>query len=239
MGFADLAGIEYAVNYHTLSGDGMELVHDGEVKVYRNRGALPRAYLVGSYQVIPNRGERLRFMSRRNFDPREQVVLEEKLDALQGTGEGKVQITRHDPEVVAVELEECEGGILVLSDTYYPGWEARVDGTPTPIFRANHVFRAVSVPAGARQVVFCFDPLSFRAGVWLSGMAWMSLVGSLVFYWRRRLRLPRSLTETGGNLLMTWALQVALILVLHGAASRWPLWAEALVRSQVLSGWGG
>jgi hypothetical protein len=60
-------------------------------------------------------------------------------------------------EVVATSTS---GGLLVLHDTYYPGWLAEVDGQPAAILRAYVLFRGVEVPAGTHRVTFRFAPLS-------------------------------------------------------------------------------
>ena len=57
-------------------------------------------------------------------------------------------------------MESTAGGIVVLSDIYYPGWTCTIDGQPTPIARADYVLRAIRVPAGRHAVVMTFDPKS-------------------------------------------------------------------------------
>jgi uncharacterized membrane protein YfhO len=67
----------------------------------------------------------------------------------------------------------------VLADTWYPGWKATVDGTPTRVYRANCVFRAVRVPSGAHMVAWVFKPEAFRIGLW-AGMVSIVVVIGLV-----------------------------------------------------------
>jgi uncharacterized membrane protein YfhO len=57
---------------------------------------------------------------------------------------------------------------VVVSELYYPGWRATMDGIDTPIYRADHALRAVLVPAGRHSVEMVFDPLSFRVGAIIS-----------------------------------------------------------------------
>jgi hypothetical protein len=66
---------------------------------------------------------------------------------------------------VTIELPDGSAGLLVLSDTFFPGWKAVVDGAQRPIHRVNGTFRGVFVEAGDRQVVFTYDPASFKWGV--------------------------------------------------------------------------
>jgi len=59
-------------------------------------------------------------------------------------------------------------GYLVLTDTFYPGWRAYVDGVETPIYQANYLFRAVPLNAGDHEVRFVYRPKSFAVGAALS-----------------------------------------------------------------------
>ena len=141
--FAALASVEYAVRYS----------RDGGFEVQRLTTALPRAYVVGQYHLATSPRAGLGYMAR-GFPMRREVVLEEAPPASIGLG-GAAEIVRYEDEEVAVALTDSVGGILVLSDTYYPGWRAFVDGVERPILRANHVFRAVEVPGwGARGRLF-------------------------------------------------------------------------------------
>ena len=83
-------------------------------------------------------------------------------------------------------------GLLVLSDTYDRGWKATIDGQATPVYAANHAFRAVAVPAGAHQVDFRYEPLSFRIAVALSLVTLGAVVGVYLALWIRRARGPRA-----------------------------------------------
>ena len=67
---------------------------------------------------------------------------------------------------VVIETQNEDSGMLVLSDNYYPGWSASVDGAPAEIFRANCTMRAVKVPAGRHMVSFVFMPMTFKASVY-------------------------------------------------------------------------
>ena len=73
---------------------------------------------------------------------------------------GAAAITAADDDVVTIAVEAPAAGILVLHDLYYPGWEARIDGAPSPVLRADLLFRGVAVPAGHHTVQFRFHPFS-------------------------------------------------------------------------------
>ncbi|MCK4572353.1 YfhO family protein, partial [candidate division WOR-3 bacterium] len=79
-------------------------------------------------------------------------------------------------------------GYLVLSEHYYPGWEAYVDGERVKILRANYLFRAIPLGSGEHKVKFIFSPETFQIGVILSllGVLFIIVAGITV-----HLRTPK------------------------------------------------
>jgi hypothetical protein len=144
---------------------GFRLVYDREVRVYENLHVMPRAFLVDRATRV-SADEALATITRADFDPRTApVLLEEASPALPespGGSPGSAEVTAVSANRVAVRVNAARASYLVLSDTNYPGWQARLDGAPTPIFQAHYLFRAVHVPAGAHEIVFTFMPASYR-----------------------------------------------------------------------------
>ena len=206
----------------------MRYSRDGGFDVQRLPTALPRAYAVGQFHLATSPRAGLSYMAR-GFPMRREVVLEEAPTAPIGPG-GAAEIVRYEDEEVAVALADSAGGILVLSDTYYPGWRAFVDGVERPILRANHVFRAVVVPAGAREVVFSYEPDSFRYGLLVSVAAAALLLG--LAWGGRRLILPpvENMPVDAGAQLKVRAVLGVLVFALHAIATQGPLWSEWLER---------
>ena len=83
-----------------------------------------------------------------------------------------------EPDGYVFAVASARRQFLVLSDSYYPGWEAEVDGVPVPIHRANMAFRAVVVPEGKHTVEFRYRPDSFYYG---AGVSAFTLVAGSVF----------------------------------------------------------
>lgn len=73
-----------------------------------------------------------------------------------------VRLTSYQPNNLRYTVDSKNGGIVVFSEIYYPGWTATVDGTPTPIARVNYILRALTVKPGKHTVVFDFHPSSIR-----------------------------------------------------------------------------
>lgn len=100
--------------------------------------------------------------------------------ACERLGAGEAVIVVDEAERVVVSVAASSPTWLVLADTFYPGWEAALDGQQVTVRRANGAFRAVEVPAGRHEVAFTYRPLSLRVGAAISGAAlavWMGLVG--------------------------------------------------------------
>jgi len=70
---------------------------------------------------------------------------------------------------------------LVLSDVWYPGWSAFVDGTEVEVLKGDYLFRAVHVPGGRHIVTFVYSPWSFPVGLVLSLVAWPCVLATLWF----------------------------------------------------------
>ncbi len=140
------------------------------LRVARNADALPRAYVVEGHRVVSN-AEALARAARGDFDFRRAVLLESQPPRPAPSDPAPLRAARiaaYAPERVEVEAESPRGGLLVLSDSWFPGWEARVDGELAPILRANGVYRAVAVAPGRHHVVFQYRPASLRRGALVS-----------------------------------------------------------------------
>jgi hypothetical protein len=101
-------------------------------------------------------------------------------------GAGRAEITEDRRNRVTVTISSETGGVLVLSDNYYPGWTALLDGQPVELLRANHTMRAVRVPAGDRVVSFVFAPQSFWISLY-AGAGICLLAFAAIAIGRRRL----------------------------------------------------
>ena len=152
------------------------LVHSGDVKIYENLDNLPRAFVVHRARVLDDEAA-IAAMKDLSFRPEEQVILAPGCgEAMKGQpGGDQVEILSYEPQRVVISAELTEKGYLVLTDAYYPGWRAVVDGLETPIYRANLLFRAVYLPAGKHRVEFIYDPLSFKLGAAISLVTLLAL----------------------------------------------------------------
>ena len=71
--------------------------------------------------------------------------------------------------------------LLMLSEVWDPGWSATVDGEPAPVLLADHVLRAVPVPAGEHTVTLTYEPLYLRLGLAIAALTLVAIVVVAVF----------------------------------------------------------
>jgi uncharacterized membrane protein YfhO len=96
--------------------------------------------------------------------------------SLTGTAQGAAEIVAETPVSITLRLNMKTPGLVVLADLWDKGWRAAVDGAPVSIVRVNHALRGVPAPEGAQLLRFDYQPASFTLGLWLAGLAMLSLV---------------------------------------------------------------
>ena len=90
---------------------------------------------------------------------------------------GTASVLENRAERVVVQVDATARGFLLLADQFAPGWEARVNGKPAELMRANHAFRLVEVPAGHSEVEFRYRPRSVYIGAVISLATLVALLG--------------------------------------------------------------
>jgi hypothetical protein len=147
----------------------------------------PRVWIVPHAERLVS--DHLSTLKRCNFSTTVLLASSDELPESIGEKPGTARIAEYRPNRVVMELDGTAGW-LVLSDVWFPGWTCRVDGSEVPVYHANHAFRAVPVPAGAKQADFTFSPRSYRVGWWLSVCAVAALAVAcatgLLLHFRRR-----------------------------------------------------
>ncbi len=171
------------------AGAGFRLRVDGDhADLYENRAVLPRAFLARRVRVIRDPSKILPALLEGDLDLAQEAVVEQPiaLEPNDGGDPGAVSFQELTPEHIQIEVNASYPALLVLNDNYYPGWNAYLDGTPTPIYRTNYLVRGVLVPAGSHRVEFRYEPTSVRLGLALSGLAVLALGGGLAWELARR-----------------------------------------------------
>ncbi|HVZ67429.1 MAG TPA: YfhO family protein [Patescibacteria group bacterium] len=172
----------WAFPYWTYPVDTFrEVYKDDKYLVLENDKAQPRAFFVDKAKVVKNNREILRQLFRKELDLRKNAVLEENPGISEGNSSGSAIVKVYTPNKVEVATNNNKASVLVLSDPYYPGWRATINGKPAKIYRADYALRAVVVPKGKNTVTFSYNPKSFLYGLVLAGIGVIMLI-LLMFY---------------------------------------------------------
>jgi hypothetical protein len=213
-----------------LQGKKEDLLKENTIKLYRNRNYFPRACLVKDFRIMDSKAI-LYTMIDKKFGPREEVLLEEEPIKLRNgergmrNGKSLHSVDRQNPQSAIrnpnsvgglsnevefiveknnelhLRVRATENALLVLSDTYYPGWKAfvypvrydsynqvdlvdtklsnRVNGEEVKIYRADYNFRAIPLKPGEYEVKFIYNPFSFKIGMLVS---LLTLIGIGVYF---------------------------------------------------------
>jgi hypothetical protein len=167
-----------------------------ETLILRNARAAPRAWLVAEAEAVDAEESlrRIRGESTHDFDPRRTALLEldrADLPRLPGgliAADSEARITLYEPNRLTVETSTPTAAMLVVSEIFYPGWEATLDGQPARIYLTDYLLRGIHVPAGKHTVQMRYTAPGARRGALISGFTVLLIAGLLIYGWRTRAR---------------------------------------------------
>jgi hypothetical protein len=184
-----LLNVEYVLSRRDLDGPGLERVHEeGDVKVYRVGDPLPRAWVVYNTRIAAD-DEAFGLLDAADFDPRATAVLPPESAALAlpaGGGPGSAALVLASaPGRLVLQVSSAADGLLVVSQPFYPGWQARVDGARVPLYRLDVLLQGLPLGAGDHRVELSYHLPLWPA--WLSLIALLACLAALVWVRSRRL----------------------------------------------------
>jgi hypothetical protein len=188
-----LLNVGYVLSDRDLDSPGLTRVFppgdpsEGQVRVYAMGDPFPRAWVVHAVEVIPAQEAALARLSADTFDLRRVAVVSQPLAlALPGPTHGSTaQVLTFAPADISLRVDAVADGLLVLSEIYYPGWRASVDGLPAPVLRADGLLRGIPIPQGQHVVRVWYAPASVRAGLAISALA-LILIGAVGVWYMLR-----------------------------------------------------
>lgn len=152
--------------------------------IYQNKTAKPPAYIAYKTKTIQTVEQAVMELGKEDFLNQNVVLTESDLSQFhfdQSGPAGEAKIIDSSNSEVAIEASTSNNGLLVLTDSYYPGWKAYIDDTQTSIYQVNLSQRAVILPAGTHTIRFSYQPQSFFIGkiITVSSMIIVSLASFL------------------------------------------------------------
>ena len=182
-----LLNVLYVLDERDLNGTGLRRVHEeDELKVYEVSDPFPHAWVVHEIQAVDNDEEAYALLNRDDFDLRRSAVVSDAPHFDRNTAEGATaQVIETAPNSFVVQADLPAPGLLILSEIYYPGWKAMVDGQPAPLLRTDIVLRGVPVPAGSHRVELHYAPQSLSIGALISGLTLLACLAGLALHLSR------------------------------------------------------
>jgi hypothetical protein len=176
------------VKYKTVTNE-----KDRTVSLESHPTYLPRAFFLYAFNVVWNEQDLQAYMKSSEFHHRTTALLEKDpgviLKADTAGRQWKAHVREYRDNSITLDVETDRDGLLVLSEIYYPGWHAIVDGNETEIFRTDYNLRSLVVPAGKHEVVMKFQPASFvQGGLITIGSLLLCVAGGAVSFSRHRRR---------------------------------------------------
>ena len=165
----------------------------GQTVPIQNPYAYGNAWFVDKLNYVNNANEEIAAVGK--IDLRHQAVADAKFK--EQLGEATVQdtasvvtITSYEPNRLTYDVNSGKGGVLVFSEIYYPGWEAKVDGQPVELGRVDYILRALNVQPGKHQVELSFFPKSVNLTETIAYIAYVLLIllvaAGVFLEWKRR-----------------------------------------------------
>jgi len=146
----DFLNTKYLLSFDEIKSDKfIKVLEEGQTKVYENKNASPRLFF--AEKIISENNEISTLFKN---DLRKTAVVDGYTQVSQNLSVGLVSEILYSANIISMKTNNVGDGYLVFSDAYYPTWSAYVDDVKTQIYKTNHAFRGIFVPAGIHTVQF-------------------------------------------------------------------------------------
>jgi hypothetical protein len=178
-----LLGVKYILTPDSTNLNSLPVVYQGEVNIYKMPFFVPRVFVAHHVEYASSPEQATDRINALGPEIAHRVILEKEIpERYMHTGtyrdiDSSASIIEYKANQVVIEAQSQKPGILVLTDVFYPGWRAYVDGKPTEVFRVDGLVRGVLLEKGSHTVTFRYLPDTFVAGLIVAAIAF---AGSLI-----------------------------------------------------------
>lgn len=150
-----LLDLQHPVDKDALLHAGWEEVPSGMwARLFRNLEVMPRFFLAAKVRAVRDAQESLQ--AAQNLDPRQEAVVEGAAPPAEASG--RVEVIDYRNNRVTLTSESAGRSLLVTSETWSPGWKAKVDGRLVDLLVVNHAFRGLALDAGQHRIEMTYSP---------------------------------------------------------------------------------
>jgi len=196
---------KYILSYFNLNNPSLEKVHQVNfdqlmmpLNIYYNKYWLPRSYFVRNIKIVPTDDSVIRdlqvikSMIDPGFDFGNTAVVEKEINLKPSDGQSSVAIDSWAGSHISLSASTDSENFLVISNTFYPGWQAYIDDKPVEIYRANYLYQGVIVEPGKHKIEFIYRPKSFVLGKKISLISLTFVIIFLINYAIIRLKFKKN-----------------------------------------------
>lgn len=193
----DMLGVKYllartdaqSADTSTFPENQYQLVYKNtHWQVYENKDVLPRVFLTSDYHVEAQDARAI-YDFYHDTNAKDLVLSTAPELTPDRNATGTARIVSYTPQKVVIDASGSANTLLFLSDSYYPDWEARVDGKTTPIIRANVALRAIALPTGTHTIIFSYNLTPVKKGMYIMGITFLLGLGYLWVISKKRRRV--------------------------------------------------
>ncbi len=181
---------------YSITGVGTDNMLQRKINIAKNSKYFSRIFIVEKATILNNKTEIFEKLFSEEFDPFSEIIIEDRNGLTKNLAFEKDEI-KYEIKTISYTTNKIKlhsisdsNGFLVLSDTYYPGWKAYVDGRETVIYKTDYILRSIFLEKGKHNVEFVYAPITFKIGyiTTLSTIGVLIVVGILKYctYSRKR-----------------------------------------------------
>lgn len=182
----DLLNVKYIMSLEEISDPKfMKVLDEGETKIYENSNVLPRAFFASEVVKVANQNQQLQYLLNPDVDVKTSAVSSEFSYQKQDVN-SNVVFDNYSDQNFTLSVFVDKDAPLIVSNPYYSGWQAYVDGEKLTINRVDFMFQSILIPAGSHKVEFKFKPKSFYNGLYISMFGVLLAALTSFALWRKK-----------------------------------------------------
>jgi uncharacterized membrane protein YfhO len=161
--------VKYLITAQDLNVPGLEKVMDGGIKLYRNNTAAARFDFTDKAVKFNSDGDIIGFMKSGKYDLKSALVKED-IDLAHSAAplSYNIALREYSPNRIRMTVDAGKDGILVVKDSFYPGWKVKVDNKAGKIYNVNYAFMGIPVKQGTHEVDLYYSKDGFYCGLLLT-----------------------------------------------------------------------
>ena len=159
--------------------------------LYKNLSSFDRAFMVYSYAIADGDQQALDLLHTYSGQLNKvAIVFRKDIQGMPFTantqGTYKIDFIKYTPGYIKLTCTTSQPGLFFISDTYFPGWHAIVDGKASKVMRVDYAFQGLWLTQGTHTIELRYDPASFKYGALLSLIGILSLIGFYLIVFRKK-----------------------------------------------------